>query len=72
MNVFRAVSTDPTNHHLLAFLLPLEDGPGPDAEPAPNLGGNGDLALGGQLRLSDRHGPYITMVLKTEQDSGIP
>jgi hypothetical protein len=49
MYILRGVFSSPAHDDLLAILIPLENGPGPDAELAPDLHGNRDLTLGGNL-----------------------
>ncbi len=49
MNVFGGESTRAPDDDFIAFFVPFKDGSGTDSKFAPNVGGNRDLALGGEL-----------------------
>src|SRR6266571_2466653 len=67
MHILRRITSCPTNHDLLTVIVPLQDRARADAEFPANLGRHRDLTLCGELRMSDRHARYITMVMNTSR-----
>ena len=55
MKILGAVLTDPPDDDVLAFLLPLEHGPGTDAKAPTHGRWDRDLTLRRELRLSNGH-----------------
>ena len=51
VDIFRGVPADSSDHDMIVFLFPLEDGTWSDPQLSPNLGGYRDLALRCELRL---------------------
>jgi hypothetical protein len=49
MNILGRVLSSPAHDDVIAILIPLEHGPGSDPELTPDLHGNRDLTLGGNL-----------------------
>jgi hypothetical protein len=57
VHVSGAESPDaPHNNAPVLLFIPFENGAGTEAKLTPNLGWYGDLALSGELGLSERHG----------------
>src|SRR5436305_3953315 len=55
MDVLRRIAAGAPDHHPLALFVPLQDRARSNAEPLADLLGYGDLSLGRQLRVCDRH-----------------
>jgi len=55
MHVFGGVPTGAPHDDLLALFVPFENGAGRESELPANSCRDGDLTLGGELRLTDRH-----------------
>lgn len=67
MDVFERVTPCTPHDHALPILFPLENGAGTDAEFPANLGWNGDLTLGGDFGLRQRHDIHITTVIEARR-----
>src|SRR5947207_2797802 len=55
MHIRRCMTARTPDDNSLAILVPLEDGAWTDTQLLPNLGRHGDLTLGGELRVGERH-----------------
>ena len=55
MNILRRKAAGPANHDFTGVFLPFENRTRADAEPPPDISGNGDLSLGGEFRIGEWH-----------------
>src|SRR6266404_5066066 len=67
MNVLGRMTTGSTHHDRPALFVPLQHGARAQAQPATHHGRHRDLALCGELRLSERHPVSITTVMYSPQ-----
>src|SRR5437899_10712018 len=69
MNVLGRMTTGSTHHDRSALFLPLQYGARAQAQFATHLGRHRDLALRGELRMSERHRVPITTVMYASPSS---
>ena len=67
MHICQGVLSGFSDNNLFVLFVPFQDRPGSDPEFPANLGRDRNLALSGQSGMCERHGQYITTVMRRSQ-----